>query len=56
MMTPFTPEHGAPLPVRMPVLAASPSTFMVMGVRDEWIGAIIGRDGKTISDIQQVES
>ena len=55
-MNPFIPVHGAPLQVRMPIVTtSSPNTYMVMGVRDEWIGAIVGRGGKTISDIQQVE-
>ena len=55
-MNPFIPVHGTPLQVRMPIVTtSSPNTYMVMGVRDEWIGAIVGRGGKTISDIQQVE-
>ena len=47
--------HGAPLQVRMPIVTtlSSPNTYMVMGVRDEWI---VGRGGKTISDIHQVLS
>ena len=56
-MNPFIPVHGAPLQVRMPIVTtSSPNTYMVMGVRDEWIGAIVGRGGKTISDIHQVLS
>ena len=55
-MAPYIPVHNAPLQVRVPLIAASsPSVYMTMHVRDDCIGAIVGRGGKTIADIQQVE-
>lgn len=51
-MAPFV---GAPVPVPFPVVSTNPSSGSVMmAVPDERIGVIVGRGGKTISDIQQV--
>eukprot|EP00250_Pteridium_aquilinum_P007602 c17274_g1_i1 orf=595-1740(+) len=54
MMAPYIAVHGAPLHLQLPMFpASSPGTFIVMAVPDECVGAILGRGGKTISDIQQ---
>lgn len=55
VMAPYMAVHGPTLQVQLPIVPAStPSTFTVMTVPDECIGVIVGRGGKTISDIQQI--
>lgn len=55
VMGPYIAVHGAPVHVPLPMFAASSqSTFIVIAVPDECVGAILGRGGKTILDIQQV--
>lgn len=54
VMGPYIAMHGAPVHVPLPMFAASSqSTFIVIAVPDECVGAILGRGGKTILDIQQ---
>lgn len=54
MMPPFMAMPGAPFHLPLPVYpAGTPNTFLVVAVPDECIGAILGRGGKTILDIQQ---
>lgn len=54
LMAPYIAVHGAPLPLPTPMfVTSSPSSFITILVPDECVGAILGRGGKTISDIQQ---
>ncbi|XP_024528318.1 protein BTR1 [Selaginella moellendorffii] len=53
MMTPILPMR-APYPVLLPVLESCPvTTSITLAVPDEHIGAIVGRGGKTLGEIQQ---
>lgn len=55
VMSPLVSMRAAPFQYSMPVLPGSPSsTFVTIAVPDEYVGIIVGRGGKTISDIQQI--
>ncbi|XP_057860475.1 protein BTR1 isoform X1 [Cryptomeria japonica] len=55
LMAPLVPLRS-PMPVRLPVLPTTNSTHTLvkMQVPDERVGAIVGRGGKTILEIQQI--
>ncbi|KAI5063977.1 hypothetical protein GOP47_0020647 [Adiantum capillus-veneris] len=54
VMGPYMVMHNAPFHMPLPLYPTNtPNTFIVIAVPDECIGAILGRGGKTILDIQQ---
>uniref|UniRef100_A0A0C9QNP6 TSA: Wollemia nobilis Ref_Wollemi_Transcript_15816_1716 transcribed RNA sequence n=1 Tax=Wollemia nobilis TaxID=56998 RepID=A0A0C9QNP6_9CONI len=53
LMAPLVPLRS-PVPVGLPVLPASTHTSIKLAVPDERVGAIVGRGGKTILEIQQI--
>ncbi|MCO5587475.1 hypothetical protein L7F22_041424 [Adiantum nelumboides] len=54
VMAPYMVMHNAPFQLPLPLYPTNtPNTFIVIAVPDDCIGAILGRGGKTILDIQQ---
>lgn len=54
LMPPLVPVPTSPGQVSVPLVPASPTTTSVtLAVPDEHVGAVVGRGGKTITDIQQ---
>jgi hypothetical protein len=44
----------SPLPIGVPLVASGALTSVKMAVPDDRVGVIVGRAGRTILDIQQV--
>lgn len=55
VMAPLVAVPASPVQLSLPVVPASPqNTSITIAVPDECVGIIVGRGGKTISDIQQM--